>query len=505
MLPYKSLLKVDKNDKVPVYQQLTNQLIHLIRQGTLKPGQKIPGTRQISELLDVHRKTVTRVYFELMVQGWIEAVPGSGTFVAKNLPEFKPSKFREDDSVIVGKAGFSFEARPFLKRELVTSSDQLHLDDGFPDPRLAPLTDLARAYRSNLVRGNAYQKLGYGETKGTLWLRQQLAVYLSETRGLKITVNNVMIVRGTVMGLYLTNLAFVKPHDIVVTGSSGWTSAVVSFRQAGANVMTIPVDENGLVVEALEELCQQHTVRLIYITPHHNYPTTVTLKADRRIKLLNLAKKYRFIVFEDDYDYDFHYLSRPLLPLASADDAGVVLYSGSFTKSISPAFRVGYLVAPEEVVEYLSHYRRIIDRQGDNMLENSVAELLQEGTIQKHLRRALKEYRQRRDIFCGLLRDKLGDEIEFQTPEGGMSVWATFDKGIDMAKTAAVALKSGLYFSNGLQHNQQGVELNSTRLGYASSDTPELERCVEILKKSISRKASYFLNNESTNATLLKT
>lgn len=490
MLPYKSLLAIDKNEKTPVYQQLTNQMTELIRKGILKPGQKIPGTRQISEFLDVHRKTVTRVYFELMVQGWIETIPGSGTFVAKNLPEVKPARLKETEAAAPAKAGFSFEIRPFLKRELVRSSDQLHLDDGFPDPRLAPLVDLARAYRSNLIRGNAYQKLGYGETKGTLWLRQQLALYLSETRGLKINADNVMVVRGTVMGLYLTNLAFLKPGDTVVTGTSCWSSAIAGFQQAGADILTIPVDENGLIVEALEDICRRQPVRMIYVTPHHHYPTTVTLKADRRIRLLNLAKQYQFIVFEDDYDYDFHYLSRPLLPLASADDAGVVLYSGSFTKSISPAFRVGYLVAPEEVVEHLSHYRRIIDRQGDNMLENAIAELLQEGIIQKHLRKALKEYRQRRDVFCDLLGQKLGDETEFQVPEGGMSVWTRFEKSIDMAKTAAAALKQGLYFSHGLQHNQQGIELNSTRLGFASSSPEELEKCVELLEKSLCTKSS---------------
>lgn len=485
MLPYKSLLEIDKNEKTPVYQQLTNQLTDLIRKGVLKPGQKIPGTRQISELLDLHRKTVTRVYFELMVQGWIETIPGSGTFVAKNLPEVKPARLKEGGIISSARAGFPFENKPFLKRELVRSSDELHLDDGFPDPRLAPLAELARAYRSNLIRGNSYQKLGYGETKGTFWLRQQLALYLSETRGLKINADNVMIVRGTVMGLYLTNLAFLRPGDTVVTGTSCWSSAIAGFQQAEAEVLTIPVDENGLVVEALEEICRRRPVRMVYVTPHHHYPTTVTLKADRRIQLLNLARQYQFIVFEDDYDYDFHYLSRPLLPLASADDAGVVLYSGSFTKSISPAFRVGYLVAPEEVVEHLSHYRRIIDRQGDNMLENAIAELLQEGVIQKHLRKALKEYRQRRDVFCELLSRRLGDEIEFQVPEGGMSVWAKFDKSIDPGKTAAAALRNGLYFSHGLQHNQQGIELNSTRLGFASSTPEELERCIDVLEKNL--------------------
>ncbi len=486
MLPYKSLLSIDKNLKMPVYQQITNQIITLIRKGTLKSGQRFLSSRALSEVLGVHRKTVIVALDELLAQGWLETKQGSGTFVANNLPEIKPQKLKENDSFLPKRAGFKFENQPFLQREVVKASDKLHLDDGFPDPRLAPLLDLARAYRSNLIHGNSYVKLGYGDTKGSAWLRQELAVYLNESRGLKITSDNILIVRGTMMAMYLTTLAFIKKDDNVVLGETTWSSAKINFQQAGANILTIPSDENGILVDVLEGICKKQTIRLIYITPHHDYPKTVTLKADRRIKLLNLAQKYRFIVFEDDYDYDFHYQSKPLLPLASADEAGVVIYSGSFTKSISPAFRVGYLVAPEDIIEHLSHYRRIIDRQGDLILENAFAELLQEGIIQKHLRKSMRKYRERRDVFCELLKQNFSNELNFQIPEGGMSVWTKFDARINLVKTAENALKNGLYFSNGLQHNLPNININSTRLGFASSTVDELEKCVEILKKSLS-------------------
>lgn len=487
MFPYKSLLSVSKDSKEPIYQQITNQFTHLIRNGMLKSGQQILSSRALSDVLGVHRKTVIMALDELLAQGWLETKQGSGTFVAKNLPEMKPQKLKDSKDVSIKKAGFSFESKPILQREVIKASDKLHLDDGFPDPRLAPLLELSRAYRSNLIHGNAYVKLGYGDTKGSLWLRQELAKYLNESRGLKITSDNILIVRGTIMAMYLLTTAFVKAGDIVVVSEMTWASAKINFQHAGANILTIPTDENGIMVDVLEEICQKHTVRLIYITSHHDYPTTVTLKADRRIKLLKLAEKYRFIIFEDDYDYDCHYQSKPLLPLASADEVGVVLYSGSFTKSISPAFRVGYLVAPEEVIEHLSHFRRIIDRQGDSMLENAIAELLQEGIIQKHLRKSLREYRERRDFFSELLSQKLKNEVSFQIPEGGMSVWTKFDKRIDLVKTAEKALKNGLYFSNGTQHNLPDRNINATRLGFASSSVEELEKCVAILEKSITK------------------
>lgn len=485
MLPLHTLIIVNKYSKTPIYQQIIERFINLIQTGTLKKGQKIMSSRKLCSLLDLHRKTITIAYEELIMQGWFETKRSSGTFVASSLPEINSEKLVNSSIVLPQKAGFSFEKQPFLHREVVKASDKLHLDDGFPDPRLAPLIDLARAYRSNLINGNSYVKLGYGDTKGSLWLRQELANYLNESRGLKITSENILIVRGTMMAMYLLTTAFVKKGDNVVLGEKTWSSAKINFQYAGANILTLPTDENGIMVDVLEEICQKQTIRLIYITSHHDYPTTVTLKADRRIKLLNLAKKYRFIVFEDDYDYDFHYQSKPLLPLASADEAGVVLYSGSFTKSISPAFRVGYLVAPEEIIEHLSYFRRIIDRQGDTMLENAIAELLQDGVIQKHLRKSLRVYRERRDFFCELLTQSLANEVSFQIPEGGMSVWTKFNEQINLVKTAEVALKNGLYFSNGLQHNLPDKNVNSTRLGFASSTVDELGRCVEILKNSL--------------------
>ncbi|MCP9766340.1 PLP-dependent aminotransferase family protein [Lacihabitans sp. LS3-19] len=486
MVPYLSTIQIDHQSKTPIYQQISNQFILLIQKGILKPGQQIISSRALSETLKVHRKTILMAFDELILQGWVESRQSSGTFIAQSLPEIKPQTLIENTGLGMKlKAGFDIEAKPHLQRAVITSSDLLHLDDGFPDPRIAPLSDLARAYRSNLLNGNLYQKLGYSETKGTPWLRKELAVFLNESRGLNITENNIIILRGTIMGLYLSNLALVKANDYVAIGEASWQSARISFMNAGAKIIDIPIDENGIVVDELEEICKKTPIRMVYITSHHNYPTTVSMKADRRLKLLDLAQRYRFIVFEDDYDYDFHYQSRPLMPLASADDKGVVLYSGSFTKSISPAFRVGYLVASEEVIEHLAIHRRLIDRQGDNMLENAIAQLLHEGILQKHLRKALKEYKQRRDFFCEILSETLRDEVSFEIPEGGMSVWTKFDSKIDIKKTAEIAHKNGLYFSNGLHHNIENKIFNCTRLGFASSTLEELQTSINILKNSL--------------------
>lgn len=477
-----TLLTIDKTVRSPVYLQISNQLMELIKKGTLQAGHKLLSTRELAEQLTIHRKTVVQAYDELLAQGWLESHAGSGTFVATHLPEIKPQQLLKDSVNPAKTAGFAFKAAPHLNREVIKSKYTYHLDDGFPDPRLAPLEDLSRAYRSQLLTGNPYSRLGYGDTQGSSWLRQELAAYLNETRGLKITPENILVIRGTVMGAYLISTSFLEPGDNVVVTELSWTGGGnMNFLQAGANIIRIRADEYGMDVDQLEQVCQKQTIRMVYVTSHHHYPTTVALRADRRIQLLHLSEKYGFIIFEDDYDYDFHYLSKPLLPLASADQAGMVLYCGSFTKTISPAFRIGYLVGSENVIQHLAKLRRIIDRQGDNMLENAMAELLQSGIIQKHLRKSLRVYRERRDIFCNLLKEQLSDYVQFQVPDGGMAVWTKFDPTIDLVTLAQKALQKDLYFSDNLWHKYAELEVNATRLGFASSTPEELEQSIDIL------------------------
>lgn len=525
MQPFATLLTIDKAGQQPVYLQIAGRLTSLIIDGTLKPGYRLSSTRQLAELLSVHRKTVVRAYDELLAQGWLESQTGSGTYVARHLPENKPQRLgagaageradrvraagpQADGSRAAGAqadaagwradgvraagplpagpaqiAGFAFEAAPHLDREDVYYPFTYHLDDGFPDARLAPLNDLARAYRAQLLTGRPYNRLGYGDPRGASLLREVLSPYLNETRGLKTTAENLLIVRGTMMGLYLISMGLIRPGDLVVTGETTYSGAVTNLTHAGARLVRIGVDEHGMQVDELDRLCSRHPVRLVYITSHHHYPTTVALRPDRRLQLLRLSEKYGFIILEDDYDYDFHYLNKPHLPLAAADQAGMVLYCGSFTKAISPGIRVGYLAGSENVIRHLGKLRRFIDRQGDTLLENAMAALLQNGIVQRHLRKTLRVYRERRNAFCGLLQSEMGNYVNFQVPEGGMAVWTRFDTGIDLAGLAARAIKKDLYFSNGQIHNLPEKNWNATRLGFASASIPELEKSVEILLK----------------------
>ena len=481
-----SIFALDKSSPEPVYLQIAGILLQLTKNGTLQPGARLPSTRKLAQQLQVHRKTVIRAYDEMLAQGWLESHSGNGTFVANHVPESSPHHLlisKEKTMQASKVAGFQLVDSPHLNREEISYGYRLHLDDGLPDSRLAPLTELSRAYRSQLLTGNPYVKLGYGDAKGSPWLREELSDYLNESRGLRITKDNILITRGSIMGIYLASTGLIKPGDHVVTGETSWRGADVNFIQAGAILNRIPVDQSGIQVDELEKLCNKKKIRLVYVTSHHHYPTTVALSAARRIRLLQLSEKYGFIIFEDDYDYDFHYENKPLLPLASADESGMVLYCGSFTKTISPAFRVGYLVGPENVIHHLAQLRRVVDRQGDVVLENAIAELLRDGIVQRHRRKSLRLYRQRRDHFCNLLNNELGKYAEFSIPDGGMAVWTKFDSGIDLVRLARKALTKDLSFSNGLIHQHIPGASLATRLGFASSTEQELTESVGIISE----------------------
>jgi GntR family transcriptional regulator/MocR family aminotransferase len=492
MHPAFSSIQLYKSSTEPVYLQLANDLTRLIKEGQLVTNSRLPSSRQMAELLGLHRKTVVRAYDELLAQGWLESRMGSGTFVASHIPKLNVKSFvsKKQQFSSLEAAGFKFDPMSHLNRKPVKPSPGLHLDDGFPDARLAPLTELSRAYRTQLLTGDSYHKLGYADAQGAMWLREELARHLNDTRGLNITAANLLITRGSSMGLFLASTAFLRPGDHVVVGSPGWLGAERNFIQAGAILSKIGVDEHGLQVDDLEMLCKKKKIRMVYVTPHHHHPTTVGLRSDRRLQLLKLSAQYGFIIFEDDYDYDFHYQSKPLLPLIAADQSGMVLYCGSFSKTMSPAFRVGYLVAPVDVIQQLSKLRSIVDRQGDNMLENAIAELLQSGVLQRYLRKSVRVYRERRDVLTGLLKSELGDDVQFKIPDGGMAVWVNFMPDIVLPELAEKAYKKGLRISDGFLYRSSVCTHNAIRLGFASSTVSDIEKSVAILRDLMPLKRS---------------
>jgi len=488
MLPYQTLITINKQAGVAVYQQIANSLVNLIRSGIIKPGTALPGSREMAAILQVHRKTIVAAYEELYVQDWVETLPRKGVIVNQRLPDVKPRSFKPGKilGAYAGAAPFAFKQLTEVTAPPASPANyKVLVDDGFPDARIAPMGLLLREYR-NLFDTNSSAMLSMqGDRAGSFNFRTALAGFLSGTRGLTITAQNVLISRGAQMAIYMAAAMVIKPGDTVVVGQPNYFMANMIFEQFGAKLLRVPVDENGIDADAVEQICKKKKPALLYVVPHHHHPTTVTLSAERRMKLLQLVRHYNLPVIEDDYDYDFHYSGNPILPLASADHGGNVIYIGSITKLLAPTLRVGYMVAPENFIQQAAQLRLMIDIRGDSLLEEALARLTVNGDIQRHLKKSVKLYHGRRDMFCDLLESALGDAITFTKPQGGMAIWAQFNKKYPLTAVAQKAAKHGLFMANGQYYNTGNTNYNALRMGFASLNEKEMLLVVSIIKKAL--------------------
>lgn len=483
-IPFLSFINLDKSIKTPIYLQLAQQLINAIQRGYLVVGAKMPGTRILSEVLKLHRKTIIAAYEELDGQGWLETKPNKGTYVIYTAS----SKFNERPyNALVSlahyptKTGYSFEQSNILDNPFEYSNCSYQFTDGTPDLRLTEVHHLSSLYTATLKR-KSNQKKAINAQQESEYFKAQLSDYLNLSRGLHISKSNLVITRSTEMSLYMLSQLLLQPQDVVMVGELSLFTANMIFQKAGAKMLTLPVDEQGINVDRLEEILKTTKVRMVYITPHHHYPTTVSLSAQRRVQLLQLANEHGFIIIEDDYDYDFQYEKTTVMPLASADVNGMVIYVGSFGKSLAPAFSAGFVVAPANIVKEMHKYLGMLNRQGDVVMEQVLGEMIAEGDIHRHLKKSLKVYRERRNNCCKLLIAHFSADISFEVPNGGLAIWLNWNNPIALAKLAKTSQQNDLFIPKNILY--QNKKLTAMRLGFGHLTMEEMERSLEIMRNS---------------------
>lgn len=481
--PWDLKLDVSASSQTPAYMQVVYAIIEEIRRGRLQPGTALPGSRVLADALGVNRKTVTSAYEELSAQGWIRSESTRGTFVCPGLPTMRPGSKPPKPSrhaTFGATSSFGIEPGDFEVPLVTHSRGVLTFDDGTPDPRLIPFDIVARAFRRALARTARRRELGYGDPRGIFALRQAISTMLNLERGLATTANNILLTRGSQMALYLSARVLVRPGDIVVVDQLTYPPARAAFENAGATIRTVRVDRGGTRVDDLQSLLAANEIRAIYLTPHHHFPTTVSLPPDRRLRLVDLAQKHNFAIVEDDYDHEFHFTHQPRLPLASVASKQVV-YIGSLSKILTPSLRIGYLAASADLVDAAAREIVLIDRQGDPVVETAVAELIDDGEVRRHARKAHAVYDERRDVFADCLREAFGDAISFTTPDGGLAIWVEFKTDVPLASLHAAAREHGVEFMPNDRFGNSGKPCRGLRLGYASLEPQEIRMAVQRL------------------------
>jgi GntR family transcriptional regulator / MocR family aminotransferase len=468
-----------RDSGVPLAQRIAASLAQEIRQGRLTPGSPVPSSRALAQSLSVHRNTVLGAYRELIQEGYLETEQARGTFVSRKIsvvPWTKPTAARRHIELDLPSQSGALPW-PIEKRDLP-------LLGGLPDLREFPTEALSRAYRKSLRSGASL--LDYAPPAGHPRLIGSTLEYLRHRRGLVSGADELMVTRGSQQALYLAAKALLGRRSVIAVEAAGYPPAWEAFRLAGAKLVPVPIDREGLVVAKLAELVSKTKVAAVYVTPHHQYPTTVSLSGPRRMELLRLAEKARFVILEDDYDHEFHFEGMPILPIARDDEAGLVVHIGTFSKVFAPGVRLGYALARPELIERMTRIRLSIDRQGDSTLELAVAQMMEDGEFDAHVRRMFRLYEVRRRVFYETLTEELGDVLEFGEARGGLATWVQVRRGISVhhwlkrAREEHVVVQPGSAF---LFKTKRDVPY--MRLGFSRLNEAEIVEAIRRLKKAL--------------------
>lgn len=409
-------------EKNTLQNQLFAQVRRLILDGRLPPGQAMPATRELSEQLQVSRNTVLIAYERLIAEGYLEARPAVGTFVSSHLPEdsllLRTSQVPSVNTQAAGVPPKSLRFRG--RRHNVYNAEDRHLTIDFkvgrPDPLSFPAKIWRRLTLRHLDHGEGHLT-EYSDPAGLPRLRQAIAEHLGPARGIATRAENIIITAGTQEALNIIARLFLAAGTRAVMEHPGYQGAAYLFESYEAELIPVPVDRDGLIVDKLPD----DGACIAYLTPSHQYPLGSTLTLQRRLQLLEWAHQHDVFLVEDDYDSDFRHHGSPLTALKGLDRFGHVIYLGTFSKSIGASLRLGYMVLPDSLVTPAVAAKTLLNN-GQPWLEQAVlADFISSGGFANHLRRIRQTYLQRRDCLINALSDHL-DEVRIEGLEGGMHV-----------------------------------------------------------------------------------
>ena len=476
------LLQLDEDPAVPPSRRLVKAIEQAILDHRLKPGMALPGSRALASMLGINRNTVVAALHDLEAEGWLVTEPNRGTFVADRRAE--PARPEEPPTTPpAGTATPNFDLPSRLSPLSVQDPEAILLADGMPDAGLFPAAELAKAYQRALQR-HGRDLLQHSEPMGHSLLRSAIADWLLERRAMRVAPEQILITRGSRMAITLLALGLLREGSVVAVEDPGnrqvWETILNCTRVA---FEPLPVDAEGLVVPSLEQLLERRAVHALYLTPHRQYPTTATLGPERRRRLLELAAAHRIAVIEEDHDSTYSFAEAPEAALASQDSTGQVIYLSSLSRVVAPGLRLGFLVAPQGLVERLARLQRSLEWQGDRVLEWAVADLMRDGILSRHLRKARKVYAERRDHLVAGLSPFLGTRLAFDEPRGGLALWLRGAEGVDLDAWVRAARGRGLVLHPPSHFAFRGMG-TGTRMGFGQLEPERLDEAVARLGRA---------------------
>ena len=465
-------LRLDRASGVPLYRQIADALWGGVAGGVLPAGTRLPPERSLAAALGVDRTTVVAAYRELAAAGLIEAHVGRGTTVVGPPPVAPAAGVAPARPLAWGQlfaAPTAVEDDPVLAELAVLPDrpDVVSFAAGVPAPEHYPIAEI-RALLDEALGAGGEGLLQYCPPEGYGPLREAIAARLA-ARGARVGADRVLVCAGSQQGLYLLARALVEPGDAVAVEAPTYHGALQVFRAVGARLVPLPADRDGLDPDRLDDLLGRRTVKLIYVLPTFQNPTGATLALDRRQRLLAAARRHGVPLVEDDPYGELRYDGTPLPPLLALDPSagGPVVHLSTFSKTLFPGFRLGYVVAPPPVIERLAWVKALVDLDSNPLAQWAVAEYLGRGGFDAHLARVRRVYPARRDALAAALAREAGDALTWRLPEGGFYLWARLAGGLRAREVLAEAIPSGVAFVPGDLFHADGGGRDGMRLAFS--------------------------------------
>lgn len=445
-------ININRNSDTPVYLQIKNQLRDMIISGELPAGHILPPERSLCGLLNVNRTTVVKAYSELKSDGLVEAHVGRGTIVAtkpakercNNIRQFNPIPWYQffNESLESGDNHIISDIM-----DINCTEDIISFSGGFPSPELYPLEDL-KNIQKKLFMTYGNQLLLHNPVEGLQSLRAGISS-LMKSRNADVSARDIMIVSGSQQGLDYIARVFIKPGDTVILEEPSFFGAIQIFRSAGAKVIGVPTDNQGMKTDILEALIQRYKPKFIYTLPTFQNPSGMSMSLERRYELLSLSYKYRIPVVEDDPYSDLRYEGKAIPSLKALDPYEHVIYLSTFSKVLSIGLRIGWVAAPQQVIKKFSYLKQMTDLHVNTPCQYMLSEFLSQGCYEKHLTRVRKEYGEKMKLMNEALEKYKLPQVYWDKPEGGFYIWCRLPDYVTNNRLVSKAAEKGVVYLPG--------------------------------------------------------
>lgn len=486
-------IPLDRKNTVPLYRQIESYLRHGILSGSLAADTRLPASRQLARDLGVSRITVENAYAELETDGLIYSRMGSGTYVLPVRPPLALSNIAAGTPWPLWQQEVEFPVRSHISRPRdefdqneARSEDLISFASGIGDSHLFPSEDFRKVLQT-VMRRDGIAALDYGEPSGHAPLRETITHILA-SQGLQTRAENILITAGSQQALSLVSQLLLKRGDVIMVESPTYPGALELFRALGFRVVGVPLDGQGMQVEALEKLLQQHHPKLIYTIPNFHNPTGTCLSSQRREELIILADRYNIPIVEDDFVGDLRYEGRTQPALKALDPGGRVIYVSTFSKILMPGLRVGFLVAEGPIYDCLVDFKRVNDLATSTLIQRALEAYVTVGRYQSYLRRSCQMFRKRRDAMIYAIQRYLPPQIQVDPPQGGLFVWLQLPAPLTAENLLPVAREEGVDFAPGTIFFPEGTGgQDRLRLNFAAQPPERIEEGIRRLGRAMKR------------------